>query len=126
MHIGIVSSALGGGGSELCVPAGNDPSHQDDKGHLLNRTVTNNGPTTPPSDGPAVNSAKPTDGNGGNFLAWLPASDPKNAGKTPPNVTAYSDGQETTLEADFKGLVQGVQQHGCGLEAQLESWYRFL
>ena len=22
--------------------------------------------------------------------------------------------------------MQGVQQHGCGLEAQLESWYRFL
>src|SRR6185295_2610506 len=120
MHIGIVSSALGGGGSELCVPSGNDPTHQDDKGHLLNRTVTNN------ADGPPINNAKPTDGNGGNFLAWLPASDPKNAGKTPPNVTPYSDGQEGQLETDFKALVQGVQQHGCGLEAQLESWYRFL
>ena len=54
------------------------------------------------------------------------ASDPKNAGKTPPNVTPYSDGQETQLDTDFESLVQGVQQHGCGLEAQLESWYRFL
>jgi hypothetical protein len=120
MHIGIVSSSLGGGGSELCVPSGNDPTHQDDKGHLLNRTLAAN------ADGPPIANAKPTDGNGGNFLAWLPASDPKNAGKTPPNVTPYSDGQETALETDFKSLVQGVQQHGCGLEAQLESWYRFL
>jgi hypothetical protein len=78
------------------------------------------------ADGPPINNAKPTDGNGGNFLAWLPASDPKNVGKTPPDVTPYSDGQETQLENDFKSLVLGVQQHGCGLEAQLESWYRFL
>jgi len=121
MHIGIVTSALGGGGSpDVCVVTGNDVLHQDDKGHLINRTVVNN------ADGPAINNAKPTDGNGGNFLAWLPASDAKNAGKTPPNVTAYSDGQEAALETDFKSLVQGVQQHGCGLEAQLESWYRFL
>jgi hypothetical protein len=30
------------------------------------------------------------------------------------------------LVIDFAQLVQGVQQRGCGLEAQLESWYRFL
>jgi hypothetical protein len=121
MHIGIVTSALGGGGSpDVCVVSGNDATHADDKGHLINRTVVNG------TDGPPINNAKPTDGNGGNFLAWLPASDPKNAGKTPPNVTPYSDGQEATLESDFKSLVQGVQQHGCGLESQLESWYRFL
>jgi len=121
MHIGIVSSSLGGGGSpDVCVVSGNDTTHADDRGHLLNRTVTNN------ADGPPIANAKPTDGNGGSFLAWLPASDPMNAGKTPPNVTPYSDGQEAQLTNDFKSLVQGVQQHGCGLEAQLESWYRFL
>ena len=50
----------------------------------------------------------------------------QNNGKTPPNVTAYGDGQATQLVTDFQSLVSGVQQHGCGLEAQLESWYRFL
>jgi hypothetical protein len=121
LHIGIVSSSLGGGGSsDVCVVSGNDSMHVDDKAHLLNRT------TNGTIDGPPINNAKPTDGNGGNFLAWLPASDPRNAGKTPPNVTPYSDGQEAQLETDFKALVEGVQQHGCGLEAQLESWYRFL
>ena len=121
MHIGIVSSSLGGGGSpDVCVVSGNDALHVDDKGHLLNRTVSNN------ADGPPIANAKPTDGSGGNFLAWLPASDPMNAGKMLPNVTPYSDGQSTQLVTDFKALVGGTQQHGCGLEAQLESWYRFL
>ncbi len=30
------------------------------------------------------------------------------------------------LATDFSALVLGVQEFGCGLEAQLESWYRFL
>ncbi len=55
---------------------------------------------------------------------------PKNAEKQPPNVTAY-DGTSAskTLGAfvsDFQSLVESVQQNGCGLEARLESWYRFL
>ena len=120
MHIGIVSSSLGGAGSpDVCVVSGNDTTHQNDKGHLLNRTGGN------PVEGTIAN-AKPIDGNGGNFLAWLPASDPTNAGKPAPNVTPYSDGQSAQLVTDFQSLVGGVQQHGCGLEAQLESWYHFL
>jgi hypothetical protein len=31
-----------------------------------------------------------------------------------------------TLEADFANLVTGVHAFGCGIESQLESWYRFL
>jgi len=126
LHVGIVSSSLGSGGltdpGEPCVVSGDDTTHQDDRGHLLNRTYD----ATANDDGPPVENVEPTDGNGGNFLAWLPASDPKNAGKSPPNVTPYSDGQEQSFVTDFQSLVTGVQQHGCGLEAQLESWYRFL
>jgi hypothetical protein len=65
----------------------------------------------------ALDDAKPLDGNGGNFLAWVPASEK-------PNVKDLPD--VNTLAVDFTELVVGVQQHGCGLEAQLESWYRFL
>ncbi len=119
MHVGIVSSSLGSGGGDVCATSGSDPTHQNDQGHLLDRTI--NGST----EGTIAN-AKPVSGDGGNFLAWLPASDPKNAGKSPPNVTPYGDGQETNLVGDFKSLISGVQQAGCGLEAQLESWYRFL
>jgi hypothetical protein len=110
IHLGIVSSSLGGGGSpDVCVVANGDPTHQDDKGHLLNRTL---GPPEAPLD-----DAKPLDGNGGNFLAWVPSSEK-------PNVTNLASVNDLVI--DFAQLVGGVQQHGCGLEAQLESWYRFL
>ncbi len=110
IHLGIVSSSLGGGGSpDVCAVSGADTTHQDDKGHLLNRTL---GPPEAPLD-----DAKPLDGNGGNFLAWVPSSE-----KT--NVTNLSSVNQLVI--DFAQLVGGVQQRGCGLEAQLESWYRFL
>ena len=32
----------------------------------------------------------------------------------------------TTLNSDFQQLVVGVHQFGCGIESQLETWYRFL
>jgi hypothetical protein len=115
LHVGIVSSSLGGGGAtDVCAPIdASDSTHQDDQGHLLDRTL-----------GGSIANANPIDGSGGSFLAWLPPSDPKNGGKPAPNVTPYAT--STDLVSDFQKLVQGVQQHGCGLEAQLESWYRFL
>ena len=118
MHIGIVSSSLGGGGSpDICVPpASGDTTHLDDEGHLLNRTM----------GGSSVANANPVSGGGGNFLAWLPSSDPHNAGAPAPNVTPYTNGQAAPLVSDFQSLVQGSGEQGCGLEAQLESWYRFL
>jgi hypothetical protein len=114
IHVGIVSSSLGGEGSpDVCVPVSNDPTHQNDKGHLLNRTrpAQLGGPES------TVPAAQPIDGNGGNFLAWVPSSEQ-------PNVTP--EPSESQLETDFSTMVSGVQEHGCGLEAQLESWYRFL
>ncbi len=123
LHVGIVTSALGGGGSpDICDGSGGVPTgvtrHDNDKGELINRTKPNGG-----GEG-TVNNAKPVDGNGGNFLAWLPASEPKNQGKPAPNVTP--EPSVTQLQTDFQSLVVGVQEYGCGLEAQLESWYRFL
>ncbi len=124
MHVGIVSSSLGGGGSpDICVPDATDSAHMNDSGHLLNRTVG--------SPEGQISNAKPVTADGGNFLAWLPTADgtppePKNTGKAQPNVTAYVQGQHTELVGDFQKLVSGVGQSGCGLEAQLESWYRFL
>jgi len=126
MHVGIVSSSLGDATPDntTCPLQTNDSTHQNDAGHLLNRTWTNYG-SVPVQEGSIAN-AKPVDGNGGNFLAWLPSANVKNQGKTPPNVTPYTDGNATTFTTDFQSLIEGVQQHGCGLEAQLESWYRFL
>jgi hypothetical protein len=133
LHIGIVSSSLGGGGAEqtggtaICPDTALEPvytkynGHNNDKGHLLNRKR----PSAPNSTGveDTVANAVAKDGSGGNFLAWLPAID-KNNGKAQPNVPVEPD--QTTLETDFKFLVGGTQEYGCGLEAQMESWYRFL
>jgi hypothetical protein len=58
----------------------------------------------------------PTFENGG-FLAWQPNDETGAPG-------IYGD--RAVLGADLEKIVQGVGQSGCGLEAQLESWYRFL
>src|SRR5260370_578556 len=60
-----------------------------------------------------------------NYLAWLPDV-AKNNGKPPPagGVPAVKDG--TYLINNFPQLVRGTQEFGCGLESQMESWYRFL
>jgi hypothetical protein len=126
MHIGIVTSSLGGGGAtDICEAGSGAPAppvgnrHDNDQGRLINRTKPASGTTEPP-----VLNAKPLDNNGGNFLAWLPPGEPKNQGKPDPNVTKEPDA--ATFIKDFQDLAVGVQEYGCGLEAQLESWYRFL
>lgn len=133
MHIGIVTSSLGGGGAEqpggspICAPSASEMvfnkynAHNDDKAHLVNRkrpTMANaTGIEDPVADAVAI------DGSGGNFLAWLP-NVPSNASKSKPNVAGLTD--SPTVVAEFQALVTGAGESGCGLEAQLESWYRFL
>ncbi len=115
IHVGIVTSSLGSGGSpDVCAVGTSDPNHLNDQGHLINRTR----PTTQGGAEGKVAAALPIDGAGGDFLAWAPSA------ATKPNVTL--EPTETQLVTDFSTLVNGVQEHGCGLEAQLESWYRFL
>jgi len=105
MHVAIVSSSLGafGGSTQGCA---NDKEHQNDKGRLLARTK--NGPSQ------QVES--------GNYLAWFPDV-PANEGKTAPAKGIKDEKQFVTALQD---LVVGVDQIGCGLEAQLESMYHFL
>jgi hypothetical protein len=108
LHIGIVSSSLGPRLGTACDPAlspGND-----DHGHLLNRAA---------ADGHTVSALQPS-----NFLEWLPPV-AANTGTVPSaGATAVTD--LPTLQNDFKDIVAGVNQSGCGIESQLESWYRFL
>jgi hypothetical protein len=117
MHIGIVTSSLGGRGSDQCSAATPNPvdgtlnGHNDDSGHLINR----GGDTEAP-----VGDAD--QGNGSAFLAWFPQTD-KNTGHATPTKGVANPG---TLNSDFQQMVVGVHQYGCGFEAQLESWYRFL
>jgi hypothetical protein len=146
MHIGIISSSLGtrgvDNGGQVCDPNNpNDnntgpfldmmpglPTHVDDRGELLNRTAT----------GPEEESTSP-DVGGQYFLDWFPtnvggivvqANEPPataTGGITPvlsPLATPLT--ATATLESDFQALVAGVHTYGCGIESQLETWYRFL
>jgi hypothetical protein len=109
IHIGIISSSLGGHGSGSCpaqdlvhCPNGVNTTNND-HGHLLSRTSACEG-------GSALTY------NNKGFLAWDPEQ------KLSPPGTANVDALITSL----REMVVGVGQIGCGYESQLESWYRFL
>jgi hypothetical protein len=109
MHIGVISSSIGGHGSDACpnvdsnTCAGMVNTTNNDKGRLLSRK------------GPCSNQSVPTYEDKG-FLAWDPMAQQVPPGEA--NQAAYAQ--------SFKDLVLGVGQIGCGYESQLESWYRFL
>ena len=92
-------------------------NHNDNQAHLLTRSATQADPVTevdPLADGL----------NASGFLAWFPPSQSNGgvdsgAGIPIETVTA-------TLEQDFQDEIYGVHEYGCGIESQLESWYRFL
>jgi len=121
MHIGIVTSSLGGRGGNQCpTDATNETNqnlnaHNDDRGELINRGGA--------MEVPVMNAGSPL-----NFLAWFPPV-PANAGGTTPvpaETTVGAPGMGGTLIGDFTSMIQGVHEHGCGFEAQNEAWYRFL
>ncbi len=101
MHIGVISSSIGGHGSDACVDGA--PS-ENDMAHLLARSSTDNG--APPV----------ATWNDKGFLVWDPA-----AKHNPPG----SDNADALI-FDLSTMVGGVGEVGCGFEAQLEAWYRFL
>jgi hypothetical protein len=117
IHIGVVTSSLGGHGADICAdvdPATPGQTNQNnftrnDRGHLVTRgTRTDAGTVTFP---PA------TTYNGEGFLAW----DPTGKKNTP-----AGEGDPTNLVKNFRDIVLGTDQIGCGYESQLEGWYRFL
>lgn len=120
LHVGIVSSSLGSRGGNVCPDDATNPAaaglsaHMNDNGELINRAGN-------PGD-PTVENPMPDETAPNNFLAYFP-SVPANSGKSAP-ADAVTD--PTKLVQDFQAAVSGVHEHGCGFEAQEESWYRFL
>jgi hypothetical protein len=109
MHIGIISSSLGSFGGDICL---DDSTHNNnDRAYLLNR-VKGEGP---------VQEAAPS-----NFLSWFPTNDENADQKRHPKPPTTPITDLDALSTNFQKLVGGVEQKGCGLEAQLESFYRFL
>jgi len=103
IHIGVISSSIGGHGSDSCsnVPTASYTPRMEDMAHLLTRD--SEGGTVPTYDGKG-------------FLLW----DPRAKG-TPPG-----DSNAVEFVAEFVRIVRGAGQDGCGFEASLEAWYRFL
>jgi hypothetical protein len=116
IHVGIVTSSLGGRGGDQCPDAATNPAnpslgaHDDDQGHLINRSGSGE---TPLAD------ASPS-----NFLGWYPAVEQK-CGQPPP-VVDPAIGTESQLLADFQGILADTGSHGCGFTLPLEAMYRFL
>jgi len=102
IHIGIITSSLGGHGT-MGICDDNDPQktfpHNNDKAHLVARDL--------------MDMPVPTFMNQG-FLNWNP------------NTTPAQVGHPELITMPFQTMVQGVGQHGCGYEATLEAPYRFL
>lgn len=101
LNVGVISTSLGGHGADACA-AQTTPS-ENDQAHLLARLD------------PDGSSQADTYADAG-FLAWDPDA------KHDPPGEVDQGGLETTLAA----MLGGVGNVGCGYEAQLESWYRFL
>lgn len=96
-HIAVITSSLGGHGGDICAATADYDN--DDKAHLL----------------PSVRTGLASWNNTG-FLAW----DPEQRA-TPPGAN-----DATALVGDFQNLVIAAGEKGCGYEATLEAWYRFL
>jgi len=99
MNVGVISSSLGGRGADTCTGQG-DPS-ENDRARLITRA---------PGSG-TVNTYQQL-----GFLAWDPRLERDPTGET----------NQSNLETNLKGILLGTGQVGCGYEATLESWYRFL
>ena len=127
IHIGIVSSSLGDHGAEtLCTPGAatqyTDPNtgativqapDVNDMGHLMGTTTR--GAQALQKDTTVVQDAlvklDPT-----GFLSWGAL-----------NLTTFPTSTDlSSATAAFKDMVVATAQIGCGYEAQLESWFRFL
>ncbi|MBI5531431.1 MAG: hypothetical protein HY898_01870 [Deltaproteobacteria bacterium] len=105
INIGVITSSIGGHGADTCSPQdinGFNP-RQADMSHLISRKLAN------PDEHVATWQSK-------GFLNWDPTGADKPKG-------------ESSIEAivsAFSQIIEGAGQDGCGYEASLEAWYRFL
>ena len=99
LHVGVVSTSLGERGADICDgtdPVGVGAIRHDDDQAHLLTRAGAN--ETPLPDAPQ------------GFLVYGPGG-----------IT-----DKTQFVSDVTNLVAGVHEYGCGIEEQLESWYRFL
>ncbi len=98
IHLGVITSSLGAHGGETCSDAASPAGQRgDDRGRLL----------------PSVRDGL-VNHEGLDFLWWNPADDPADVADS------------STLISEFSAQVVAAGENGCGYEASLEAWYRFL
>ncbi len=103
MHVGVITTSLGGHGADSCsnVTTVSYNPHMEDMAHFVTRA-------------PAGGTVATWLGKG--FLDWDPGSTHSPAGQS----------NAAVLTSSFEELVLGAGEDGCGFEAPLEAWYRFL
>lgn len=101
MHIGIITTSLGGHGADACDEEV-DPT-VNDRAHLVDRVAVGSDERVPTYEGLG-------------FLAWDPSGQ-----ESPPGEDDVG-----TLVDNLSAIVGGIGERGCGYEAPLEAWYRFL
>ncbi len=112
IHVGIVTSSLGShGGMGTCTDTGSGYT-PNDNAHLLG-TVR---PTGSNANAALTFDVSKTWNNAG-FLAW----DANQMDKPTPGTSDPSAFKQT-----FEDMITASGEKGCGYEASLESWYRFL
>jgi hypothetical protein len=99
IHVAVISSSLGGHGASGSPCDADDPGHPDDRGRLL------------PSVRDGLSSYI-----GSGFLAWDPDR----------TLTPPGEANADNLGMEFGEMVRSAGEDGCGYEASLEAWYRFL
>jgi hypothetical protein len=109
IHIGVVTTSLGGRGKP-CTPVANPLD--DDQGHLVG-SLRHAGTS---ADGADISYQTYSDLG---FLAW----DARGKGANPAGP-GLSD--KATLEATFQKMISAAGEQGCPNESGLEGWYRFL
>jgi hypothetical protein len=101
IHVAVITSSLGAHGASNPVPGcGTDPP-ANDRGQLLPKVRT----------GTALGTY-----NGTGFLAWDPVQ----------KLVPPGDRDPEHLGRQFADMVTAAGERGCGYEASLEAWYRFL
>jgi hypothetical protein len=103
IHVAVITSSLGAHGASPSAcgpdPKGVQPPENDDHAHLL----------------PSVRGDLASY-NGSNFLAWDPDQ----------KLVPPGENDATRFGTQFGDMVTKAGEIGCGYEASLEAWYRFL
>jgi hypothetical protein len=111
IHIGVVTSSLGNHGGDVCVPdpMDNPPRTLNDSAQLI----------------ASVRTGLYSYQNQG-FLVWDPRTGADRPNPDPHPGLSNHEQDVGTLVMDFTTHVTASGERGCGYEASLESWYRFL